>query len=216
MFARSRIAWLIGAGCMAGMVWGAGLLPDLPRLSIDDFPREVRQQVQQAYEAASAHPLDPEASGKLAMLLDLYNRPDDAARCYQRAQQLGPHVFKWFYYEGILRSRQKNRAAAVVMFRQALSIDPTYLPARLKFAESLLETADLDESWRVYSAILKDYPDAAEAYFGLGRISSLRGDVAEAIKSLQRAVDLFPPYGAAHYALAQADRKLGNQEGAET
>lgn len=215
MSARLRIALLIGAGCMAGMAWAAELLPDLPLLSIDDFPREVRQQVQQAYKSARAHPDDTEASGKLAMLLDLYNRPDDAARCYERAQQLGPRVFKWFYYEGILRSRQKNRAEAVVLFREALRIDPTYLPARLKFAVSLLENANLEESWRVYTGILEDYPGSAEAYYGLGRISSLRGDPAGAIKSLQRAVELFPPYGPAHYALAQADRKLGNLAGAE-
>ena len=206
---------LIGAGCMAGMVWGVGSLPDLPLLSLDDFPREVQEQVQQAYKAASAHPDDAEASGKLAMLLDLYNRPDDAARCYQRAQQLGPRVFKWFYYEGILRSRQKNQVEAVTLFREALRIDPTYLPARLKYAASLLESANLEQSWRIYTDILKDYPDSAEAHYGMGRISSLHGDAAGAIKSFQRAVELFPPYGAAHYALAQADRKLGDRTGAE-
>ncbi|MGA2988038.1 MAG: tetratricopeptide repeat protein [Terriglobia bacterium] len=215
MFARMRIALLIGVVCVAGLARAAEVLPGLPALSIDDFPREVRQQVQQAYKAASDRPDDPEASGKLAMLLDLYNRPDDAARCYERAQQFGPSVFKWFYYEGNLRWRQKNQAQAVTLFREALRIDPTYLPARLKFAVSLLENANLEESWGVYTAILKDYPDLAEAYYGLGRISSLRGDTAGAIKSLQRAAELFPPYGAAHYALAQADRKLGDRAGAE-
>lgn len=206
---------LVSAGCMAGMVWAVESLPDLPLLSIDDFPREVRQQVHQAYKEASAHPDDAEASGKLAMLLDLYNRPDDAARCYERAEQLGPSVFKWYYYEGILRSHQKNQAQSVALFRQALRIDPTYLPARLKFAVSLLENGNLEESQGVYTTILKDYPDSAEAYYGLGRISSLHGDAPEAAKSLQRAVELFLPYGAAHYALAQADRKLGNRAGAE-
>jgi len=206
---------LVSAGCMAGMVWAVESLPDLPLLSIDDFPREVRQQVHQAYKEASAHPDDAEASGKLAMLLDLYNRPDDAARCYERAEQLGPSVFKWYYYEGILRSHQKNHAQSVALFRHALRIDPTYLPARLKFAVSLLENGNLEESQGVYTTILKDYPDSAEAYYGLGRISSLHGDAPEAVTSLQRAVELFPPYGAAHYALAQADRKLGNRAGVE-
>jgi len=216
MIARLRMASVIGFLSVAGMAWAAKVLPGLPTLSIDDFPREVRRQVQQAYNAANARPNDPEASGKLGMLLDLYNRPDEAARCYERAQQLGPNVFKWFYYEGILRTHQKNQAQAVVLFRAALRIDPTYLPARLKFAASLLENANLEESLKTYTAILKDYPDSAEAYYGLGRILSLRGDAAGATKSFQRALELFPAYGAAHYALAQADRKLGNQAGAAT
>jgi len=215
MSARSRIALLIGAGCIALMVWAVEPLPNLPLLSIDDFPREVREQVQQAYKAASTHPGDSEASGKLAMLLDLYNRPDDAARCYDRAHQLGPQAFKWFYYEGTLRSRQKKQSEAAILFRQALKLDPTYLPARLKYAASLLESANLEESARLYSEILKDHPDAAEAYYGLGRVSNLRGDAAAAVGSLQRAVELFPPYGAAHYALAQANRKLGDGAAAE-
>ncbi len=215
MFARLRIAWLIGAVCIPGMALARGALPVLPVISVDDFPREVRQQVQQAYQVASVHPDDPEASGKLAMLLDLYNRPNDAARCYERAQQLDPSAFKWFYYEGILRVRQKSQTQAVALFREALRIDPTYLPARLKFASSLLENGNLDESWKVYTAILRDYPESAEAYYGLGRISNLRGDGKGAIASLQRALELFPAYGAAHYALAQAERKLGNRPGAE-
>ena len=140
MFVRLRIAWLIGVLCVAGLSWAIEAPPGLPVVSIDDFPREVREQVQQAYKAASTHPGDAEASGKFAMLLDLYNRPDDAARCYQRAQQLGPQIFKWFYYEGTLRSRQKKQLEAAALFRQALKLDPTYLPARLKYAASLLES----------------------------------------------------------------------------
>lgn len=215
MSGRRTIARVIGAVCIAGTVWAVEPLRDLPLLSLDDFPREVRQQVQEAYTSARAHPKDPEASGNLAMLLDLYNRPDDAARCYQRAQQLGPQAFKWFYYEGVLRARQKKQSEAATLFLQALKLDPTYLPARLKFAASLLESANLDESARTFAAIMKDYPDEAEAHYGLGRISSLRGDAAGAVKSLQRAVELFPPYGAAHYALAQAYRKLGDGAAAE-
>lgn len=101
------------------------------------------------------------------------------------------------------------------MFRQALKLDPTYLPARLKYAASLLESANLGESGRIYTDILKDFPDAAEAHYGLGRVLNLRGDAAEAVGSLHQAIELFPSYGAAHYALAQAYRKLGDGAAAE-
>jgi len=64
----------------------------------------------------------------------------------------------------------------------------------------------------LYSAVIREYPEAAEAYFGLGRISLSRGQTAEARKDFRKACELFPTYGAAHYELAQVDRKLGKAE----
>ena len=58
--------------------------------------------------------------------------------------------------------------------------------------------------------MVKEHPDAAEAYYGIGRIRAANGDLAAAIESYQRACELFPAYGAAHYGLAQAYRKLGD------
>ena len=204
------IALLLSAMGVAGMAPANDVLPQLPVVSVDGFPREVRQQVQEAYNTARAHPRDSEASGKLGMLLDLYHRPDDAARCYERALRLRPGVFKWYYYEGILHLQQKNYAQAATEFREALRIEHTYLPARMKLAESLLESGNLDESSRVYSSIAKEYPDSAEACYGMGRIANLRGDEPGAVQWFQRALELFPTYGAAHYGLAQAERRMGN------
>ena len=146
----------------AGLAAANDVLPELPDITVDGFPREVRQQVEEAYDTARAHPSDSEASGKLGMLLDLYHRPDDAARCYQRAQRLRPQAFKWYYYEGVLHAKQKNHAQAATEFRDALRIDLAYLPAKLRLAESLLESGNLDGSARVYAAITKEHPDSAQ------------------------------------------------------
>jgi hypothetical protein len=74
MIARSGGASLAGIVCLGGMVRAAAKLPALSHLSIDDFPPEVRQQVQQAYDFASAHLSDANATGKLAMLFGPYRR----------------------------------------------------------------------------------------------------------------------------------------------
>jgi tetratricopeptide (TPR) repeat protein len=190
-------------------------LPRLPALTLSDFPTEVRDQLQQAYTTARQRPRNSEAVGKLGMLLDLYDRPDQALLCYQRATQLDARSFQWLYYLASLLAKQRKHAEAAAAFQQALRLDPAYLPARLKLAESLLDAGEVEEGHAVYSEIVEDIPGAAEAYYGLGRIAVLRGDPAAAREFFRKACELFPTYGPAHYALAQADRKLGKPEEAE-
>jgi tetratricopeptide (TPR) repeat protein len=190
-------------------------LPQLPILTLTDFPPEVRSQVQQAYDAAQRRSRDSEAVGKLGMLLDLYDRPEQALLCYRRAAQLDAGSFQWLYYLGSLLAKQGKHAEAAAVFEQALRPDPSYLPARLKLAENLLEAGKIDESYRLYSEIIWELPQTAEAHFGLGRIAVLRGNPMAGRESFRKACDLFPTYGPAHYALAQVDRKLGKREEAE-
>src|SRR5580765_1539803 len=92
----------------------------LPRLTISEFPPETQKQVEQAFAAAHEHPNDAQAVGKLAMLLDLYHRTDDAAFCYRRAHLLEPTSFKWLYYWGSLLLNQKKMQEAVPVLTAAL------------------------------------------------------------------------------------------------
>lgn len=182
--------------------------PDLPQINLSEFPPVIREQVGKAYEAARAHPRDGEANGDLGMLLDLYKRREFAATCYERAHHLDPKSFRWLYYLGTLRTEQGDRESATAAFREALRLQPDYLPARLKLAESLLTSGHLEEAGRMYEAIIRDHPKVAEAYYGLGRIRTAKGDLPEAVESYKKACELFPAYGAAHYALARAYRRL--------
>src|SRR5712692_7967759 len=124
---------------------------DMPKLTLTDFPPEVRTQVQQAYESAREHPGDAEFSGKLGMLLELYHRPHEASVCYQRAHRLDPMSFKWLYYLGSLLAKQGKHREAVKTLRAASRLKPDYLPARLKLGESLFASGELDQSSEIYS-----------------------------------------------------------------
>jgi tetratricopeptide (TPR) repeat protein len=185
-------------------------LPDLPGVEPTDFPPVIREQVQEAYEAARADPLNANASGKLGMLLELYKRREPAAICYRRAHQLAPDSFRWLYFLGSLQSVQGRRAEAAATLREGLRLNPDYLPARLKLAENLLAAGDWEEAGKTYEAIVKEHRDAAEAYYGIGRIRAANGDLEAAVESYRKACELFPAYGAAHYGLALAYRKLGD------
>jgi tetratricopeptide (TPR) repeat protein len=52
-------------------------------------------------------------------------------------------------------------------------------------------------------------------YFGLGRVAAASGRHQQAVEHLQRALALFPEWGAAHYALALAYRALDRRDEAQ-
>jgi len=149
------------------------------------------------------------------MLLDVYKRPDAAAIYYQRAHLLDPSSFRWLYYWGSVRAAQGKHQEAVQILYKALAKKHTYLPAWLKLAESLLAIGHWKEGEKIYGALVRDHPGLAEAYFGLGRVYSTRGDIKAAVDSYLKACELFPPYGSAHYKLALAYRQLGQSDEAQ-
>jgi tetratricopeptide (TPR) repeat protein len=187
-------------------------LPPLPKLYLQQFLPAVRKQVQEAYDAAVAHPRNAAANGKLGMVLQAYSQLEGAEIAYRRAHQLAPSHFGWIYYLGRTQADQGNCDGAVKSLRKALTLNPGYLPARLKLAECLRGSAQWEESETLYRAILKEHPDSAEAHYGLGKVQSARHDARAAIDSYRAACNLFPEFGAAYYALALAYRTIEQEE----
>jgi len=187
-------------------------VPDVPRLDATSFLPAIRDQVHQAYEAARANQNDAEASGKLGMVLDAYEQYDAAIICYQRAHLLDPRAFRWLYYLGWVQAAQGRDEEAAASLGAALALKPDDLPARLRLTASLLSIRQWDESRRIAESTARAYPGSAEAHFYLAQASAGVGNVAAATALYLKACEVFPPYGAAHYALAMAYRKLGRDD----
>jgi tetratricopeptide (TPR) repeat protein len=153
--------------------------------------------------------------GALGRVLHAWEQWDGAHQAYARAQALAPHEFEWPYLDGVVLQRLARHAEAASRFRQALVASPDYLPARVKLAESLFEADDLDASQRLFDRLVKEPAAEPAAEFGLGRIAAARGLHDAAITHLQRAVALFPEWGAANYALALSYRALGRLDEAQ-
>ncbi len=185
-------------------------LPDLPVIEMRNFLPAIRQQVEQARASAEVRPKDPEASGKLGMLLNAYEQYESAATCYRRAHLLDPRAFRWLFYLGWIQAAQGNQQEAVQMLGEAVRMKPDYLPAQLKLAESLGAMGKWEEARDIYQSVSRTHPDSAEAHYGLGRVYASRGETSAAATAYLKACELFPPYGPAHYALALVYRKLGD------
>jgi tetratricopeptide (TPR) repeat protein len=209
------IAVLCATGCATREHSSEDALPPIPKLEIASYRPQIRSQVEQAYQAVQANPADPERNGRLGMLLHAFEQLESAEVFYRRARQVDPKRFQWAYYLGLVEALNAENAAGADNLRQAIQIDPGYVPARIKLAEVLLVLGRAEESRQISQSLLKDNPQIAPAYYWLGRVASAEGRVGEAEEQYRKACELWPSYGTAHYALALAYRKSGQLPEAE-
>jgi tetratricopeptide (TPR) repeat protein len=185
--------------------------PPLPTLSIDSYPPAAQEAIARAHRDAAAHATDAVQTGALGRVLQAWEQWDAAHQSYLRAQAFAPATFEWHYLDAVVLQRLARPKDAAAQLQAALAARPDYLPARVKLAESLLDAGDLEGSQRLFAALTD--PDCAPAVaFGLGRIAAAQGRHAAAVEDFQRAIALFPEFGAAHYALALSYRALGRQD----
>jgi protein O-GlcNAc transferase len=190
-------------------------LPELPRVDTARFLPAIKTQIARAEAEARAHPRDAKATGALAMTLHAYQQYEGASRAYSRAHVLDPQNFDWLYLLGAVQMAEGAFDAAVRSLQSAVRLRPHDLAAQLRLAESLTAAAAWDEAGVVYRRILAEHGDFPRAWYGLGRVQAAKGDHAAAAESYTRACDLFPLYGAAHFALAAELRRLRKPAEAE-
>jgi tetratricopeptide (TPR) repeat protein len=206
-----RILFALAALCVRAQ---GQSLADLPGVDTSAFLPAIRAQVEQAERNARERPSDPAIIGALAMTLHAYQQYDAAERAYTRAHTLDPQNFDWLYLLGTVQLAQGAFDHAVNTWHSALQIKPSDLPAEMRLAESLAALPDWNAAAALYRRIL-DGRESPKAWYGLGRAQAAMGDHAAAIESYGKACELFPAYGAAHFALAAELRRLGRKPEAE-
>lgn len=195
--------------CLLSLVLYAQTLPEPPNLALDGFDPEIKEQIQKAQTRLQGKLRDAEANGWLGMTLHTYEQYEGAAVCYERARRLAPTEFRWAYYLGIVQTALGKQAEAIAAFKAALKLDPNHLPAQLRLAEAALAANQVTESQQLYETLLKRNNKLAQVHYGLGRLATSNNKFADAAAHYRQAIELFPEYGAAHYALGMALRDLG-------
>jgi Tfp pilus assembly protein PilF len=187
--------------------------PALPRLDLANLPEAARAALTPAASDAGAHPDDAARVGLLAMHLHAWEQWSAAAEAYARAEALQPS-FDWAYLSGIIAARIGDQKSAAGWFAKAVERDPSSVAARLRLADSLFESNDLARSAELYTALIS-VPDAEpHARYGLGRTLAAQDEHKEAIAQLRRAVELYPRFAAAWYAIGLSLRREGDVAGA--
>jgi tetratricopeptide (TPR) repeat protein len=184
-------------------------------LDLDSFPAAARDAIAGARRDAVARPDDADAVGRLAMVLHAWEQWQTAALVYDRARALAPQNADWSYLSAVVALRMGLAADAAATLDATVKMAPANLAAKTKLAEALLNAGDVARSAEVYQALARVPAAQPEAEYGLGRIAAMRGRWGEAIAHQQRACELFPEFGAAHYALALAYRNAGRVDDAQ-
>jgi tetratricopeptide (TPR) repeat protein len=187
-------------------------LPALPVVALDSFPAGVRGAIEEALGDAARRPRDAVAAGRLGITLHAWEQWEGAHRAYQRAQQLAPDRPEWWYLDGVVLQHLVRLAEAAAVLEEAARLAPTLVPARARLAEVLFGAGDLDASARLYRALATEPASAAVGELGLGRVAARQARHAEAVAHFERAIELFPEFGAAYYGLAQSLRALDRRE----
>jgi tetratricopeptide (TPR) repeat protein len=190
-------------------------LPPLPQIVLDTYPASARDSVARAHRDAVRRPADPSAVGTLARTLHAWEQWGAAHDAYTRAQALAPKAFEWSYLDAVVLQRLARQADAAARLEQALLVSPGYLPARVRYAEALLEAGDLEPAKRAFEALGREPAAGPAAELGLGRIAAAEGHHDAAVAPFERAVALFDQWGAAYYALALSYRALGRRADAQ-
>jgi tetratricopeptide (TPR) repeat protein len=190
-------------------------LPPLPKLALDTYPTAARAAIARAHRDAVRQSTDPSSVGTLARTLHAWEQWGAAHEAYARAQALAPKAFEWSYLDAVVLQRLARHAEAAARLAQALQASPGYLPARVKQAEALLDAGDLETAKGAFETLRPEPAAAPAVELGLGRIAAADGRPAAAVEHLERAVALFPEWGAAYYALALSYRALGRTDDAQ-
>lgn len=188
-------------------------LPDLipfEQINLEKFEPAVGEQIRLAHHEARRDARNAEAVGKLGMIFQAYGKYELAEICYLRASALAPRSFRWLYYLGNVQGWLGKHRQAISNVREALKRDAGYTPARVRLAELLFESGQIEPSAKLYQEAIRQNPKLASAHLGLGRVRAARGEWAAAIEAYRRSCKLAENYVAAHYALGMVYRRTGN------
>lgn len=176
--------WWRQAGIRAEVL--AQAVPAQPDLSA--WPSEFRERVE-ACEAGILGGVDPiRKLGELSILYHANGFYAQADQCYYALEYLDADNPTWPHRHAIILSGYGEVESALPLLESVIRLAPTYLPARLRYGDSLLKLNRFEEAIEAYEEVLERSPDEPYALLGLGRCEFELGNWEEAREILEKVV----------------------------
>lgn len=210
--------FLLAAGVWLLLSGAPGAVSDLtpiPELEVTSTDPEVQEQFRTARAALERNPTDSNLNGRLGVLCELYQYPESARVCYERASALSPGDFRWKYYHARIEHLLGNPSATVSILKSAMVINDRYTPAIALLGNAYLELGRVDDAEQTFRAALAGSPRSCSALLGLGQTLANQGDHKSAIQQFERGLLVAPKHAPLHYAIGLSYRAVGQSDRAE-
>ncbi|MFZ6050831.1 tetratricopeptide repeat protein [Halocola ammonii] len=111
----------------------------------------------------------------------------------------------------------ENPMEGIMLLREVLEEDSTYVPAIYWLGMFSVESGQLDKAQERFEQVVQLNPEYVDAYWQLGHLALERAEYYEAIDHFKRVLKLSPEeYNGAHFFLGKTYATVGQPEDAVT
>jgi len=172
----------------------------------------VREAVDRLRAEIAESPGDAGLRLDLGMLYQVNGLTDAVETAYLHGLELAPEDAKCWYMLALHRSEQADLEGALEACRNAIRFDPSYVAARRKLGDLLLDLGRSEEALGAFQQALQDEPDHAANRVGLARAHLRLHEWEKAAKLLEQVIATQNGYGYASMLLGRAYLGLGQKE----
>jgi len=133
---------------------------------------------------------------------------------YTRALELSPNNGEALFNRAIVQHRNKQNREALKDLNEALRLDPNFVRALLARAGLLWDAKENEAALRDLGEARRKRPEWPEPYMLEGMFLFESGKLDEARTAFETALEKDPKFNSAHIALAELERKAGNEAAA--
>lgn len=155
---------------------------------LNAWPDEFRERVE-ACETEIRNGSDPiRRLGELSVLYHANGFYFQAGQCYDALEYLDPENPTWSHRHAIILAGYGEIEEALPRLEAVIRLAPGYVPARLRYGDSLLKLNRFEEAIEAYEDLLEIEPDEPYALLGLGRCEFELGQWEAARTILEQVV----------------------------
>lgn len=162
------------------------------------------------YQQAIA--LQPNFAGayrNLARVLSQSGKPEEATDYWYLALTLQGEIAAEPYFDlGNTLKEHNKLEKAVICYRRALYLNPSYYAAYCQLAEIEASQQKWDNALQHYRRAIEIQPDISDLYWKVGNVLQEKGCLEEAVTSYRTGIDLNPDSFWSYYYLGNALSKL--------
>lgn len=149
---------------------------------------------------------DPESKAAHGIRGYLHESRNEVEEALQQYRQAGDH-----FAAGRLLAQNVRLKEAEAELEAALAENPQNDRAKADLGRLYLQEDQTGKALEILRQIVRKYPRDAYAWADLGKAEAKLGSRAEAVRSLQKALELDPSLNQIHYQLGMLYRQQGNE-----